>query len=312
MGKSACTEKPATSLLKSTFNGYSWGRLLNQLAALSVASPCPSFVGRRPDTQRANGHRGRAIAALCAAFLGTSSHAADPGEEPSVTPYRPSVSTPAALSAPGWLELELGAQHTRGRQRSRRDTLPYTLKLAFSEDWGVRVGGDAWVGQRDEAGDRLSGGGDTNLVLKRRFALDDSSAFGLEAGATLPTAKTGLGSGRSDYSVNGIYSADLGRYHTDLNLVATRVGQVDPGVSRNQILWAASLSTALNDRWGVVGELWGTRQSGAEHSAEFLAAASYNVSRTMTLDAGISRSLRSQVPGWSVFTGLTVLLGRLF
>ena len=281
--------------------------------ASTFSAPSPSFpMALRSQAQQASGHRRSAAATLFAAFLVSSSHAADAGEEPSVTPYRPSVSTPAALSAPGWLELELGVQHTHGRQQSRRDSLPYTLKLAFSEDWGVRVGGDAWIRQRDEAGDRLSGGGDTNVVLKRRFAVDDTSAFGVEAGATLPTAKSGLGSGRSDYSINGIYSADLGRYHTDLNLVATRLGQVDPGVGRNQMLWAASLSTALNDRWGVVGEFWGTRQRGAEGSTEFLAAASYNLSRSMSLDAGLSRSLRSQVPGWSVFTGLTVLLGRLF
>jgi len=272
----------------------------------------PAFGAPGLHPHPANGRRRNGIAALCAAALAGSSQAADAGEEPSVTPYRPSISTPAALSAPGWLELELGAQHTHGRRQSRRDSLPYTLKLAFSEDWGVRVGGDAWVRQRDEAGDRLSGGGDTSVVLKRRFGIDEKSAFGVEAGANLPTARAGLGSGKSDYSINGIYSVDLDRYHADLNLVATRLGQVDSGTSRHQVLWAGSLSTALTDRWGVVGELWGTRQRGAERTAEFLAAASYNVSRSMTLDAGVSRSIRSNVPTWSVFTGLTVLVGRVF
>src|SRR5437016_3240382 len=35
-------------------------------------------------------------------------------DEPAATPYRPSVSTPAALSEPGWLEGELGWQRTSG------------------------------------------------------------------------------------------------------------------------------------------------------------------------------------------------------
>ena len=35
-------------------------------------------------------------------------------DQPSVTPYRPSVSTPAILSAPGWIELEAGIQRDRG------------------------------------------------------------------------------------------------------------------------------------------------------------------------------------------------------
>ena len=254
----------------------------------------------------------RAIVASVLAFFSVRSDAAEPAEGPAVTPYRPSVSTPAALSAPGWLELEVGGLHAHDGSSARRDSLPYTLKLAFSEDWGVRLGGEGWVRQRDEAGKRLSGGGDTNIVLKRRFGIDDTAAFGLEAGATLPTARTGLGTGKSDYSVNGIYSADLGRYHTDLNLVTTRAGQVDPGVSRTQLLWAASLSTPLSDRWGVVGELSGTRQRGTDHTAQFLAAASYSVSRSLVLDAGLSRSLRSGAPAWTGFAGLTVLLGRLF
>ncbi len=233
-------------------------------------------------------------------------------EEPSVIPYRPSVSTPAALSAPGWLEAEAGLLHARGHGAARRDSWPYTLKLAFSEDWGVRFGGDAWVRQSDESGQRLSGGGDSSVVLKRRFGIDETSAFGLEAGATLPTGRTGIGSGKSDASINGIYSADLGEYHTDLNLVSTRVGHVDPGASRGQILWAASLSKSLTDRWGVVGEFSGTHQRGVEGTAQFLVAASYNVSKSLTLDAGLARSIRSGVSDWSAFTGFTLLVGRMF
>jgi hypothetical protein len=83
-------------------------------------------------------------------------------------------------------------------------------------------------------------------------------------------------------------------------------------VSRNQLLWAASLSRALTERWGVVGELSGTQQHGTDHTAQVLAAASYNVSPSLTLDAGLSRSIRSGAPTWSVFTGLTVLLARVF
>lgn len=235
-----------------------------------------------------------------------------PEEQPSVTPYRPSVSTPAALSAPGWLEFETGVQHARGRDSERRDSVPYTLKLAFTPEWGVRIGGDAWVRQADETAQHLRGGGDSSIVLKRSFAINDISAFGLETGATLPVGRRGISSRKSDYSLNAIYSADLGDYHTDLNLVPTRIGAVDAGVSRAQMLWAASLSKALNERWGVVGEFSGTHQRGTDSTRQFLAAASYNVSKSLVLDAGFARSLRSGVPGSAAFTGLTMLVGRLF
>ncbi len=184
--------------------------------------------------------------------------------------------------------------------------------MAFTPDWGVRLGGDAWVRQTDESAQRVSGGGDSSIVLKRRFALTDASALGLEAGTTLPIGRRGISSGRSDYSVNGIYSADIGDYHTDLNLASTRVGTADAGVSRTQTLWAASLSKAITERWGVVGELSGTHERGTNSTSQFLFAASYNVSRSLTLDAGVARSLRSGVPNWSMFAGLTVLAARLF
>lgn len=260
----------------------------------------------------------RAVAAAAtASFVGLAA-AADAGPDdaradaPTVTPYRPSVSTPAALSAPGWLELEVGGTHEWSRGLARRDSVPYTLKLAFSEDWGVRIGGDAVIRSRDDGGARTSGVGDTGVVVKRRFAMSDASAFGLELGATAPTAKAGLGAGKADYAVNGIFSSDVDRFHVDLNLVLTRLGSPEPGASRRQVSWAAAASTSLSDRWGVVGELSGTDQRGSDATAQLLVAASYGVSRSLSLDAGVARSFRAGSRGWSAFAGLTALVGRLF
>lgn len=233
-------------------------------------------------------------------------------DAPSVTPYRPSVSTPANLSAPGWLEAEVGGVRSRNGDVARQDSVPYTLKLAFSPDWGVRVGGNAWIRDTDSEGNTHRGAGDTAVVLKRRFAVDDASAFGLEAGINFPTSKAGLGSSKTDYSINGIYSADLGDFHTDINLFATRFGAVDSGVGRSQTGWAASLSRQLNEQWGVVGEFSGTRQRGASSTSQFLAAGSYNLSKAITLDLGVSRTLHPVSSNWSLFSGLTMLVARLF
>jgi len=247
-------------------------------------------------------------------FLALASAARAADDEPTTTPYRPSVSTPAALSAPGWLEIEAGWQHDHLGAGARRDSIPLTLKLAFDPDWGIRLGNEAWVRQRSDAGEKRSDFGDTSFVLKRRFAIDDDQAFGLEAGVTAPTGRSGVGfgSGKPDYAVNAIYSADLGAWHTDLNLLAARLGQVDPGASRTQWLFAASISRQLDDRWGVVGEFAGTRQRGAEDSRQLLLAASYNLSKRMTLDVGAARSLRGGDPSWSAFAGFTWLAARLF
>ena len=249
------------------------------------------------------------------ALLPALASAAAAEEEPAAVPYRPSVSTPAALTAPGWLEIEAGFLYQHAAEGDRRESVPVTLKLAFTPDWGVRVGADAWVRQRDASGSSSSGYGDTGVVLKRHFAVDESSAFGLEAGAVFATARRGLGagSGRTDLGLNAIYSADFASvWHTDLNLSATRLGNAEAGTGRTQFLGAASLSRALDERWGIVGEVSATRRRGADSTRQLLVAASYNVSKRLVLDAGAARSLRSGAPAWSAFTGFTWLATRLF
>lgn len=241
-----------------------------------------------------------------------TTQAATTDDMPSVTPYRPSVSTPAALSAPGWLEAEVGGQNTKGGDSSRQVSMPYTLKLAFTPDWGIRIGGNAFVRNTDSDGNRTTGFGDTAVVLKRRFAIDEGSAFGIEAGANMPTAKAGLSSGKADYSMNGIYSADLGEFHTDLNLTVTRKGAADVAIGRYQKGWAASLSHGIGDDWGIVGEFSGVRQTGLANTAQFLLAGNYNASKSLVLDAGMSYGLNKASPDWSVFAGMTILLGKLF
>ena len=246
-----------------------------------------------------------------------SAHADDaPGPDdggPAVVPYRPSVSTPAQLSAPGYLELEAGGLRTTGPDHGMsRFTLPYTLKLAFTPDWGIRVGGDAWVRQA-EPGDSHSGAGDTSVVLKHRFAVSDATAWGLELGEKFATAGSTLGSGHPDTTVNGIFSSDFApAWHTDLNLNETRLG-VPSGQPRQwQTGWAAAVSRTLTDTWGAVGEFSGTHQAATPPTAQFLLAASWNQSPAAVFDFGVAAGLNDATPHFQVFGGVTVRLGKLF
>jgi hypothetical protein len=264
-------------------------------------------MSKTPPARRHLCHSGLACAALALSV------AARADDLPTVTPYRPSVSTPAMLSAPGWLEIEAGVQNSRADDPARRESLPYTLKLAFTPDWGIRIGGDAVVRQIGADSSSMRGGGDTTAVLKRRFAVSEASAFGLELGVKLPTARVGLDSGHSDVGLNGIYSSDFAKnWHTDINLVATHIGGVDSGVSHWQKSWAAALSRNLTEQWGVVGEFSGTQQTGNASTAQALVAASYAFSRAVTLDIGVSRGLSTASGGWSVFSGITFLAAHLF
>lgn len=232
-------------------------------------------------------------------------------EEPAASPYRPSVSAPATLSAPGWLEVEMGGLRLKEGD-ARRDTLPYSLKLAFSPDWGIRIGGEAGVRARAVDGSTVSGFGDTSLIAKYRLSIDDASAYGIEAGFKSPTARDELGSGKSDALFNFIFSADEGKYHLDVNLSPTRLGLVDARQSRWQTGWAVAMSRSLDENWSVVGEFSGTRQRGAPSTSQFLAAASYAPNRRTVFDAGMAKGLTSDATDLSLFFGVTYLAARIW
>lgn len=242
------------------------------------------------------------LACLVAATIAVSAHADDDG---GVTPYRPSVSTPAQLPTPGQLELEVGGLAIRDGG-NRRDSLPYQLKLAFTNEWGVLLGGEAYVSARDDSGTRERGVGDTSVVLKRAFLIDDTTAFGLELGVKLPTANDVIGSGKTDYGINTIYSKDAGKLHIDANLNFTRLGAWEAGTSRMQTGWSASFSAPLSEQWGANWELSGTRRSGADSTAQFLAALTCSPSKKMVFDFGVAKGLNNATPNWQMFTGVVM------
>jgi hypothetical protein len=76
--------------------------------------------------------------------------------------------------------------------------------------------------------------------------------------------------------------------------------------------WAAAVSRQLTDAWGAVGEFSGTRQAGAQGTAQFLLAASWSASPAAVFDLGAAKGLNDATPHTSVFAGVTVRLARLF
>lgn len=259
----------------------------------------------------------RQASLVVAALLAPPAHAASTDDaRPEATPYRPTVSTPAQLSAPHWLEGEFGGLQTRnGRYDDgldRRSSVPCSFKYAFSEDWGVRIDGEAVVHTRDAQGNRETSFGDTDVVAKRRFAVDAVSAFGLEAGVSAPTARKGLGSGsgKPDYFANGIYSGDFDEWHTDVNFVGTRLGARDSGARYRQ-QGAVALSHPLLDRWTAAVEVSGTREHGAASTSQLLVAFSYAIRPDIVVDIGTAHGLNRASTTWQAFSGVTVVIGRI-
>ena len=221
---------------------------------------------------------------------------------PAVTPYRPSVSTPAQLSAPGWLEGEFGLLRAQSAGPNR-DSAPFTLKLAFSPEWGVRIGGEALVHQSNQ-GYRF---GDTALILKRRFAFANF-ALGLEGGVIAPTGHDDSGS--TAYTINTLFSADFGPWHNDTNYFGTRFAATSGLPGYWQWGWASALSRTLGDRWGATGELSGTHQPG-QTSIQLLAAASYTLRSGSVIDFGFAHELQAGAQNAQWFVGVTTMLARV-
>ena len=247
--------------------------------------------------------------AVALMFLVGAAAAADEAFEP-ITPYRPSVSSPAQLPAAGQVEFEFGGLRQRADDAHRSST-PYLFKLAFTKEWGLLLGGEAHVWQRD-GDDRAQGLGDTTLTLKRAWIVDDASAFGMEFGVKLPTANDRVGSGKTDWSLNTIYSRDFGAVHMDANLNALRLGLVDAGTARTQLGASASFSTALSEHWGVTGELSGTRRSGVEHGTQVLSALTWSPSKLLTFDIGAARATNPKPATTSIFAGVVFPLAKLW
>jgi hypothetical protein len=195
---------------------------------------------------------------------------------------------------------------------SKRDSLPYQFKLAFNPQWGVLIGGESYVSARDELGNRARGVGDTTLVLKRAFLIDDKTALGLELGAKLATAKDSIGSGHTDYSLNGIFSRDIDQVHMDANLNLTRLGTSEPETSRTQTGWSASFSLPVAAKWGTTAELSGTHRTGAPSTAQLLAALTYSPSNRLTIDCGFAKGLNKASQDWSLFTGIVLPVAKLW
>ena len=248
------------------------------------------------------------VSSLVAMMLtALTASADDSGDELKATPYRPTVSNPADLPQPHHFEWEAGGYSEHDSGDARHFSVPYLLKYAFSQDVGVLVGGESIVNDRS-GGDTAHGWGDTTVELKLHHALSESTGIGLEAGAKLPTASNDLGSGHTDYLLNGIVSTEAAGCDVDMNVTYTRLGSADPGTSRDQLGWAVAGSHDLSDKWGVDGEFSGSVQRGTVGSAQVLGAVTFTAAPTVVFDGGALFGLNRESPRYALFAGMTMLM----
>jgi hypothetical protein len=81
---------------------------------------------------------------------------------------------------------------------------------------------------------------------------------------------------------------------------------------KNQLFWAASISYALTGKWSVAGELAGTIRRDVKPFTQVLTSTSYFFSPRLVGDLGAAFGLNGASQEWTLFTGMTILLGKIF
>jgi len=150
-------------------------------------------------------------------------------------------------------------------------------------------------------------------VIKHAFLIDETTALGLEFGTSVPhSSATTAGSGKTDHTVNGIVSKDIGSLHLDANLYFTRLGVFDFDTARIQTGWAVAFSAPVAGKFGAIAELSGTRRYGAPSTAQLLLATTYSPNKQMAIDFGVSKAFNNASQNWEMFTGIVVPIGKLW
>ena len=241
----------------------------------------------------------------------TSDAQVAPPAVPEANPARPTVSTPATLTLPGYLQFENGglfAAHST--EFSRRFGVEQVTKLSvdrraqllalfepFTHSTGAEVSGnrpgEVFAGMQAVI---VSGEGKEPTIsaqyLRRLYA---SPAPELDLGTFVQSATL-------------LLSDDLGGFHFDVNGLVMEQQDDTTKVRRAQFAQTLSVSHPIR-RVTVSGEFWHFAQPLIHGNATGnLWATSYSVRKSLVVDAGFDHGFTSTSTRWEGFAGFTYLL----
>ncbi len=242
----------------------------------------------------------------------------DAQQLPTVNPYRPTVTDPASLTFPGYLEMEAGGAAQHGGQQSHRAfSTPIVLKLTTSSkrlEYHVFLGG--YNEQTATDGTHLSGRGDVTPGLQYLIVAQSPHTYDLAARLEykIPTASRGLGTGKTDYDLLLLASKDYNKtLHGDFNLGVYQQGRMTGQGFATQYLGSGVLNTKLSPTLTLQDELYGySGNSEGGTIVSTLHAIGYQPSRVLAFDAGIDIGLSHAAPRYTLLFGSTFFVGRLF
>lgn len=224
-------------------------------------------------------------------------------------PERPSIATHAWTVAPGFLELESGAEWDANPDHSSSFTAVGYLKLGLThcaqlgvQSTLIRPPGTPF------------GPGDLSIALKYRLA-DDLPVLGALAllpGIKLPTADRLHGTTTTDVSLLLVSSQRLGVVSLDVNVGYTRRSGDGLLAPRNATVWTVSTGFPVAGVLGLAAEVFGypetTGPAGAPSTVAVLAGPTFALLRRAVFDIGGILHLRGPQPN-ALYAGVAYNLG---
>lgn len=249
-----------------------------------------------------------ALALLCPAAAVAQEPAPDRDGEPPLwevdaNPQRPSFTTNATTTRPGYLELEAGLAW----DEDRFDT-PLLFKVGLDPRTEVFVGISPYVEVDTPGGDEASFG-DTLVGGKHRFFEGPHFDSAFLAALKLPTADDDVGTGDPDLELDLILSSlELERGALDFNAGLTLADFDDP-------IWATGVawSAPIGERTSFYGELFASFDHEADQDVVVTDwGVSWRANRSFVLDAALAFGLSDDAPDVQLLVGFTKVLGRVF
>ena len=231
-----------------------------------------------------------------------------------VQPERPTIATHAGTVAPGYAELEEGAEWDRWSGNERSFFAPTNLKIGLAShaqlNLLVNVIHDPRIAGRSVSL------GDLTVGVKYRI-LDHHSILGDFAvlpAIKFPTASEDAGTGTTDLSLLFISSHRFGPVAMDLNAGATRRSGDGTSAPTTATIWTASFGFPLRGPLGATAEIFGypktSGPAGSEATAALLLGPTFLVRDWLALDAGFIAPLTGPQPH-AIYAGFVWNWGRL-
>ena len=225
-------------------------------------------------------------------------------------PERPTVATHAFTVAPGYLELETGAERDANRDGTVAWSTPTVLKigLASRAQAGLFASLVGPPGARTSIGDLAAG-------IKYRPAddLQIVGALGVLPIVKFPTGDDAHGTRTTDVSVIVISSHKFGDAALDVNVGYTRRSGDGSRAPKDATGWTVSGGLPLGGDAGLALEVFGyprtTGAAGAPSSIALLGGPTWQLGESTVIDAGVIVRLQGPQAN-AVYAGVTRNLGR--